>query len=336
MAIPEVSTSLFGHYLAWMYQCMYAFNTIKSYTTAVKMWCRANRRPDPTLDPESKSPDIAVADIWQAIKRLSKLPVRRFAVTFAQLDDTCRSCSTEADLTIAGIPSELVARNIAAATCLAWFGLLRGSEYTTDTHVPFNRQIHACRGDVKFFPNIQDPQYIQFTVKNCKTDNIDRHGFVTTVYRNTKLDSSGHISKTCAVMRLRHLFLTDPLPESDPLFRFNDPINHGARTPASIRPRPRDSSHRTMTKLFSKLLVLNGYNDQNISSHSFRRGGATALFRTGATEFMVMQAGRWQSSCWKLYVETDHTFYAGFASQMAQDTTAGVRWDADTVPTFVR
>jgi hypothetical protein len=44
MAIPDVSPSLFGHYLAWMYQCMYKFNTIKSYTTAIKMWCRANRR----------------------------------------------------------------------------------------------------------------------------------------------------------------------------------------------------------------------------------------------------------------------------------------------------
>jgi hypothetical protein len=335
MVIPEVSTSLFGHYLAWMYQCMYAFNTVKSYTTAVKMWCRANRRPDPTLDPESKSPDIAVADVWQAIKRLAKLPTRRFAVTFAQLDATCGTCSNSADLALAGIPSELVARNVAAATCLAWFALLRGSEYTTNKTTAFDPQIHACRGDVKFFPNIQNPLYIQFTVKNCKTDNIDRRGFVSTVYRNKKRDKFGRASTTCAVMRLRHLFLTDPLPDSDPLFRFNDPVNAGARTPASIR-RARDSSHNTMTKLFSKLLNFNDFSDKNISSHSFRRGGATALFRTGASEFMVMQAGRWHSSCWKLYVETDHTFYAGFASQMAQDTTAGVRWDADTVPTFVR
>jgi hypothetical protein len=336
LAIPEVSTSLFGHYLTWMYQCMYAFNTIKSYTTAVKMWCRANRRLDPTIDPVSELPDIAVTDVWQAIKRLSKKAERRFAVTFAQLEATCRSCSNKSDLDRAGFPSELVARNVAAATCLAWFGLLRGSEYTTDTTTTFNLQIHACRGDIKFVPDIQDPLYIQFTVKNCKTDNIDRRGFVSTIYRNTKRDKFGRTSNVCAVMRLRHLFLTDPLPATDPLFRFNNPINHGARTPASIRPRSRDSSHRTMTKLFSKLLVLNDYNDEKISSHSFRRGGATALFRTGASEYMVMQAGRWQSSCWKLYVETDHTFYAGFASQMAQDTTAGVRWDADTVPTFVR
>jgi len=334
MAIPDVSPSLFGHYLAWMYQCMYKFNTIKSYTTAIKMWCRANRRPDPTLDLESKFTDIAVADVWQAIKRTSKLATKRFAVTFAQLVAVCRSCLGDVTLLQPTLPSKAVARNVAAAACLAWFGLLRGSEYTTDSTTTFNRQIHACRGDVRFVPSINRPLYIQFTVKCSKTDNIDRRGFVSTIYRS-ETDESTTRHHTCAVMRLRELFLSDPLPDTEPLFRFNDPVNTGARTPVSIRPRPHDSSHRTMTKIFSHLLRVNDYVDEGVTSHSFRRGGATALFRTGASEYMVMQAGRWRSSCWKLYVDNDHTFFAGFASQMAREAiTTDVRWDSETVPTF--
>jgi hypothetical protein len=322
MAIPDVTPSLFGHYLAWMYQAMYSFNTTRSYTTSVKMWCRANRRPDPTLELGTTSPDIAVADVWQAIKRLSKPAKRRFAVTFAQLRDVCASCTTGSELPRA------IGRNIAAASCLAWFALLRGSEYTSPTEASFNQHTHACRGDVRFFPDDQNPLYIQFTVKNCKTDSIDRRGFVTTVYR------SG--SPTCAVLTLRDLFAADPQPASAPLFRFNEPtVVTGARTPASIRPRPRDSSHRTLTKVFSLLLRHNGYNDENVSSHSFRRGGATALFRSGASEYMVMQAGRWRSTCWRYYVDNDHTFYHDFASKMATVTpTAGVHWDSETVPIF--
>jgi hypothetical protein len=317
-----------------MYQCMYKFNTIKSYTTAIKMWCRANRRPGPTLEPESKFTDVAVADVWQAIKRLSKPTERRFAVTFAQLVAVCRSCSNDTALHRPVLPSELVARNVAAAACLAWFGLLRGSEYTTDAGTTFDRQAHACRGDVRFFPSIDTPLYIQFTVKCSKTDNIDRRGFVTTIYRSEP-DKSTTLHHTCAVMRLRDLFLSDPLPDSEPLFRFNNPVNTGVRTPASIRPRTRDSSHRTMTKIFSHLLRANGFEDEGVTSHSFRRGGATALFRSGASEYMVMQAGRWRSSCWKLYVDNDHTFFAGFASQMAREAiTTDVRWDYETVPTF--
>jgi hypothetical protein len=326
MAIPEVTSSLFGHYLAWMYQAMYSFNTIKSYTTAVKMWCRANRRPDPTLEPGTTFTDIAVADVWQAIKRLSKPTKRRFAVTFEQLRDVCRSCTVGASSSSSPI-SPSVGLNVAAAACLAWYGLLRGSEYTSASEAAFNQLTHACRSDVQFFPDNLNPLYIRFTVKNCKTDSIDRRGFVTTIYR------SG--TSTCAVMNLQSLFTTDPQPASAQLFRFNDRINAGARTPASIRPSSHDSSHRTLTKIFSRLLLVNGYNDDNVSSHSFRRGGATALFRSGASEYMVMQAGRWRSTCWRYYVDNDHTFYHDFASKMASATpTAGVHWDSETVPMF--
>jgi hypothetical protein len=319
LAIPDVTPTIFGHYLAWMFQAMYSFNTIRTYTTAVKMWCRAHCRPNPTLDIGTTQIDIACADVWQAIKRLSKPSQSRFAVTFQQLQDVCISCQSANAITPA------IGRNVAAAACLAWYGLLRGSEYTAPPAPKFDPTLHACRGDVRIVLDTNGyPHYMQFTVKNCKTDNIDRRGFVSTIYRSGT-------DPACAVMRMHALFEADPQPPSTPLFRFNEP-ELGV---VGAQPRPRDSSHRTLTTIFSRLLLINGYKDENVSSHSFRRGGATALFRSGASEYMVMQAGRWRSSCWQFYVEHDHTYFHSFAQQMSASTPiAGVRWDAETVPTF--
>jgi hypothetical protein len=290
------------------------------------MWCRADRRPDPTIEPGTTSTDIAVA---ASGKRSNGSP--------SQPNDDPLSLSTnygtfatpvqlEPPLGFAPI-TPAVGLNVAVALRLAWYGLLRGSEYTSASEAAPNQLSHACRGNVQIFPDDQNPLFILFTIKNCKTDSIDRRGFVTTTYR------SG--TPTCAVTTLQALFNADPQPASAQLFRFNDPINAGARTPASIRPRMHNSSHRTLTKTFSRLLLANGYNDDNVSSHSFRRGGATALFRSGASEYMMIQAGRWRPTCWRYYVDNDHTYYYDFASTMATATpSAGVHWDSATVPMF--
>jgi integrase len=312
MALPPITTIVFGHYLAWMFHADYSFNTIRSYTTAVKMWCRTQRRPNPTLDPITNLPDIAVSDIWKAIKRNSKPAQRRFAVTIAQLLAVSHTCDAGALCTLA------VGRNVKAACCLAWFALLRGSEYTSPSTSTFDPAVHGCRGDVTFYPSVNNPRYITYCVKTSKTDTVDRRGFIATVY------ASG--TNACAVLALAALFLADPQPDDSPLFRFD--------TPTSPLSRP-DSTKSTFTRLFSRFLRANNFIDDNVSSHSFRRGGATALFRSGASEYMVMQAGRWRSTCWRFYIDNDHTFYHNFATKMATSApVAGVHWDSEAVPSF--
>ena len=41
----------------------------------------------------------------------------------------------------------------------------------------------------------------------------------------------------------------------------------------------------------------------NLSSHSMRRGGATAMFAAGVPTLTIMSHGRWASDAWKQYVE---------------------------------
>ena len=45
----------------------------------------------------------------------------------------------------------------------------------------------------------------------------------------------------------------------------------------------------------------NPYNSE-FGAHSLRIGGATALFKAGASQIDIMTMGRWSSDCYRLYV----------------------------------
>jgi hypothetical protein len=47
-----------------------------------------------------------------------------------------------------------------------------------------------------------------------------------------------------------------------------------------------------------------GYNENQFSGHSYRKGGATSLFKAGVAESVIQLLGRWLSDAYKLYVVT--------------------------------
>jgi hypothetical protein len=47
-----------------------------------------------------------------------------------------------------------------------------------------------------------------------------------------------------------------------------------------------------------------GYDESQFSGHSFRKGGATSLFKAGVAESVIQLLGRWLSDAYKLYVVT--------------------------------
>lgn len=51
--------------------------------------------------------------------------------------------------------------------------------------------------------------------------------------------------------------------------------------------------------VLKKSLAYLGYNPTHYSSHSFRIGGATALYIKGKTEEEIKAFGRWKSDAWK-------------------------------------
>lgn len=47
-----------------------------------------------------------------------------------------------------------------------------------------------------------------------------------------------------------------------------------------------------------------GYDEKQFNGHSYRKGGATSLFKAGVAESVIQLLGRWLSDAYKLYIDT--------------------------------
>ena len=98
-----------------------------------------------------------------------------------------------------------------------------------------------------------------------------------------------------AVAEMRNLLRVDPTPagadSSTPLFRQFD--EEGRASPLTLQ-RVREWTRA--------LMVAVGENCAHFGVHSYRIGGATALFAAGADPLVIRTMGRWSSDCYRLYV----------------------------------
>ena len=104
--------------------------------------------------------------------------------------------------------------------------------------------------------------------------------------------------------------LVIPIPaNADPAM---DPVRHLSALYSAVN-CPMDSpafsygpnlfiSHSTFTTNLKKLLKQAGYEPSLYSGHSFRRGGATMLYRLGATILQIQASGDWASQCFVRYL----------------------------------
>ena len=61
-------------------------------------------------------------------------------------------------------------------------------------------------------------------------------------------------------------------------------------------------SHSSFTSNLKRLLKLAGYEPALYSGHSFRRGGATLLYKLGASILQIQASGDWASQCFVRYL----------------------------------
>ena len=71
-----------------------------------------------------------------------------------------------------------------------------------------------------------------------------------------------------------------------------------------------------MARFAKKSAALCGQDPNLYSTHSFRSGGATALFRGGAPDLAIQKFGRWASDVYKRYAWIDDQTVAGLAPRM--------------------
>ena len=92
------------------------------------------------------------------------------------------------------------------------------------------------------------------------------------------------------VFHLKELFSRFPLESSLPAFSY---IEKG---------KIKCITYDSFTKELKRLLNLAGLKADSYSGHSFRRGGATYLYRLGADPLLIQASGDWATDCYTRYV----------------------------------
>ncbi|XP_066911699.1 uncharacterized protein [Clytia hemisphaerica] len=182
-----------------------------------------------------------------------------------------------------------------AAIHTAFYGLLRVSEYTSPTQTRYDSTLHLLQSDISF--NLQ--RTIMFLrLKGSKTDPFR----IGTVIRISAIPTL-----FCPVRAMLAYFRSLPIADL-PLFRFSD---------------GRLLTRRHINKLLKNALP----NIHDISSHSFRIGGASAALSAGASDALIKILGRWSSDCYIRYLRVSDDLIEKFQRAMAKVTSTTSVWD---------
>ena len=180
---------------------------------------------------------------------------------------------------------------LTAAVLLAYFGLLRVSEYTSPSSTSFDGSAHLGVSDV----DIQWERRVALvTIKMSKTDPF-RAGVTVRV---------GVLSHyLCPVHALvRYLIRRGSSP--GPLFLF------------------RNGAYLTRAHVLD-VLVRSLPDIPNVNTHSFRRGGASALAAANTPSHVIQVLGRWRSNAYAQYIQLDDDFLVQANKNMARGRQSG-------------
>ncbi len=183
-----------------------------------------------------------------------------------------------------------------AAVTLAYFGLLRCSEYAPTTPSKFDPQRQLTVSDVTFYPDRVNPNYMTVFISQSKTDPF-RHGQLVTVGATS--------NELCPVRAMKNMIEGDTARTREPT------------SPLFTQAGGKPLSRSTVVATIKRMAKACGLPVSSYSSHSLRRGGASALWAAGFSREQVMLMGRWLSNAYILYVAEPHDRLAGAAARMA-------------------
>ncbi len=183
-------------------------------------------------------------------------------------------------------------RLLGAAFSLAFFGMLRISEFTAPSVAGFNHRIQATRDCVELGKG-----HYTFLIRKSKTDQLQQGG---KVYIR---ESGGHL---CPVKAMRRYLKSRKhhLHDKDPLFTFSD-----------HKPLTRHSCLRHLRYFARKA----GYVPQRFNTHSFRIGAATHAAHNimGMPSHHIKLLGRWRSTAYQRYTRSCASTIRKAASHLA-------------------
>jgi hypothetical protein len=171
--------------------------------------------------------------------------------------------------------------NIRAALSTALQGLLRNQEFAVKEGVLWNATKHINRADLVELTS----ERMIIMISPCKNSKqlSGKTSPLVIGAGGTFID---------AVAEVRNMLLVDPVPDH---LKYTTPM---FRSPADNQPL----RYQGVMNWTRDLLRSIGENPLQFGTHSFRIGGATALFAAGADETVIRTMGRWSSDIHRLYV----------------------------------
>ena len=181
-----------------------------------------------------------------------------------------------------------------AACNLAYFGLLRVSEYTCSRINSYNPDIHLLVSDITV-----SCRHITVLIKASKTDPFRQGCHIRIAPSYTDF---------CPVLAIQHYLRIRPFRVSAPLFIFDNGT--------------------FLTRLDVSLLLQRSLpNSVNINTHSFRIGGASATASAGVSDSVIKILGRWSSDAYKRYIRVSDSILRAWSVNIANVDSLTVFWD---------
>ena len=181
-----------------------------------------------------------------------------------------------------------------ATSTLAFFGLLRVSEYTCPLVSSFNCTVHLMVSDLQFYPDS-----FAINIKSSKTDPF-------------RVGCRLFIGSTNNILcpRLAMLsFINYRGLHYGPLFTY------------------KDGSFLTRSRFAAFLKGI--FTTEVINTHSFRIGGATALSLAGYTDAQIQIIGRWKSSSFTRYLRLNKDVFKKISQILSSSDHVLNAWNPD-------
>lgn len=159
---------------------------------------------------------------------------------------------------------------------LAFFGLLRVSEFTVDSRLATDNKVLNFQ-DITICHGARGP-YMLVTIRFSKTD---QHGASTTL----KLNGNSQAGR-CPVGAVVAYLNVRP-PRHGPFFC------HADGTPLT---------RYQFGAVLRKVLAFTGLKAAEYGTHSFRIGAATSAAIRGVSEEKIQDMGRWRSEAYRTYI----------------------------------
>ena len=181
---------------------------------------------------------------------------------------------------------------------LAFFGLLRDSEYTSNNSHTYIQEESLCIEDISIAPN---RNIAAIHIKASKTDPFRAGCTIRIGASNTSI---------CPIRSL--LLYINIHPMTGPLYQFAN------------------GSFLTRSDIVQLLRCVFPF-IPSINTHSFRIGGASAAATAGIADSAIQILGRWTSDAYRRYIHIADETVQQWSRQVAAVTTYSRTWDSDSL-----